>query len=587
MMRKAFVLALLMSALAGPARGEAADGRAAFDAGDLRTAETLLRPAAETGDAEAALLLGRMAEDGEAAAVGDGEAWYWYKRAADAGQVEAMVRAADFAWGGRGTVMDRRQAYSLFKGAAEAGNPRARGRIGEMALLGIGRPVNAVEGLAWVTEAATADDPEALFLLDGLAVQGRAQAPPAGSSSPVDPFAQRMLAEARSALAAMGAEGEAAALLRPDGSVRLTLSHLSVAGQDWDLGTIRVVCRAAGDGEAAIELLIPSRLKLGDAVLSLSGQRLRGRWSMQSHGPVALKGEAVAAGLDYGALWSLALQSVVAERQAGRSVIEKLAASHLALRGNVGGRRIQVAAGRLRGRGELRMAVAGPGTSDPWGVLRAWFGLPTDGGAMGRPVEMSADIALEALQLEQDGVPLMAARNLESGLALADLDKPLALAHGSYTHDGWVADGRWSAPERLTIGVGAEHVPLSALLRFAAGDWSSGAFADLAGALSGAGSRIALEELAALGRQWSLAAVGRAVPANGGLTLAADVTVADLEAMLAASPRFDPAAGQLLRQVGQAAIDAKGRAVTRFQLVVPPGGGALVNGRPLGDQVLP
>ncbi|HIJ61932.1 MAG TPA: sel1 repeat family protein [Rhodospirillaceae bacterium] len=586
-MKKPFALAMLISVLAGPAGADVAAGRSAFEAGDLRTAEALLRPAAETGDAEAALLLGRMAEDGTVVAAGDSEAWRWYKRAADAGQVEAMVRAADFVWAGRGTVMDRRQAYALFKRAAEAGNARARGRIGEMALSGLGRPVNAVEGLAWLVQAAAADDPEALFLLDGLAAQGRAETPPAGSSTPVDAFAQRMLEEARAALAAINVDGEVTALLRADGSVRLTLSRLSMAAPDWDLGTIRVLCRAAGDGEAEIELLIPSRLRLGDAVLSLSGQRLRGRWSLRSHGPVSLKAEAVAGGLDYGALWSLAFQSLAAERQAGRTVIEKLAASHLTLRGDIGGRRLQAAADRLRGRGEWRPATAGSAWPELGGVIRALFGLALGDGAVPRPAEASGDIALEEVRVEQDAVPLMAARSLESGLALADLDKPMALGHWSYSHDGWVADGRWSAPERLTAGISGEHLPLSALLRLAGGDWSVAALADLAVSLSAAGSRVSLDELAAFGRRWSLAAVGRAVPANGGLTQAADVTVADLEAMLAASPRFDPATGQLLRQVGRPGTDSKNRPVTRFQLVLPPGGGALVNGKALGDQVLP
>ena len=589
-MRMAMMVVGLVCLAGAHAWADGSAGRTAFLAGDYRVADRELRPAADLGDAEAALYLGRMAENGLGRPVDEREAWVWYKRAADGGQAEAMVRAADFAWSGRGTVLDRRQAYALFKRAADAGNPRALGRIGEMAFWGEGRPVDAGRGMTWLRQAADGDDPEALSLLDDLAVLGRAEPVMPGSASPRDPFAQRVIEDLRAAVSGMTLGGEVTALVRPDGSVRLTLPDLAavIGGRDCHLGTVRLVFRNPGGDGADFDLLLPSRLALGDSFLSLSGQRATGRWSFRLHGPVVLHGEAVAGRLD-GLAW-LTFRGLSVDRRVGGGVAsERMSLADLAAGAEVAGHRLRLAAHRLSAGGEIRSASPAAATPGQWGVARMllWLFSGEGGNSFPAVAAASGNVAGEGLDVEDNGVPLIAVGRLDSGLALADLDKPLAGAHWSYAHDGWTAGGRFSAPARVTLGVGGEGVPVAALWRFAVGAWSPEARDDLAVALAAAGSRISIDEAGASGDRWSLTATGAVLPANGVLTLAADVTVADLEELLAASSRLDPATGQLLRRVGRPATDGKGRPLTLFQVVMPPGAAPLVNGKALEDQVFP
>ncbi len=158
-------------------------GRKALAEGDYPSALSELRPLAERGDAEACLLLGRMAENGWGMPQSDVAAWRWYKAAADRGEPQALLRAGEFAESGRGVPLDRRLAFTLYQRAAEAGSAPAYRRMGEMALNGWGRKADAADGVLWLRQAAAAGDREAAETLAALARQ-RPQAPEGFYSRP-------------------------------------------------------------------------------------------------------------------------------------------------------------------------------------------------------------------------------------------------------------------------------------------------------------------------------------------------------------------------------------------------------------------
>ncbi len=111
-----------------------ADGLAAFDAGDYRTAFEEWRTLAEAGDAEAQTALAGLYLDGQGAPADAAEAVRWYRRAAEQGDPVAQLNLGDLYGRGRGVGRDLVSAYVWLSRAAEQGRrwpARRRDEIAE------------------------------------------------------------------------------------------------------------------------------------------------------------------------------------------------------------------------------------------------------------------------------------------------------------------------------------------------------------------------------------------------------------------------------------------------------------------------
>ena len=103
------------------AHADFADGLAAFDAGDYRTAFEEWRALAEAGDAEAQTALAGLYLDGQGAPADAAEAVRWYRRAAEQGEVVAQQNLGDLYRRGWGVGRDLVSAYVWLSRAAAQG----------------------------------------------------------------------------------------------------------------------------------------------------------------------------------------------------------------------------------------------------------------------------------------------------------------------------------------------------------------------------------------------------------------------------------------------------------------------------------
>jgi hypothetical protein len=607
--------------LSTPAWSDVTPGRAAFDAGDYAAAAAQLQPLAEQGDGEAALLMGRMAEEGWGVVRSDVAAWRWYKQAADKGQSGALLRTADFLDLGRGVPVDRRQAYAFYKRAADAGNVRAKGCVGEMTLHGRGRKINLAEALIWLRQAADADDPQALSLLDDLAAAGQTQPPAFGSAAPAEPQARVALEEMRRIIEltpGLASAGPVTALLRDDGSVLVTVPAVSWRTDTLlaTTGTVRAVFRDIGDGKAKLRLLLPSRIAIAvedtpRAVISLAGQELGGEWSFALHRFTEAKGEVVSANLDIAKAIELSFDGLrfhrrlAAEDRTRYTVKEALSAADVALRLGLGGQRLALAAEHLQWRGELRgIDLLHGGLNWPVASLQLQLLLAGE-----RPVavprEATADLLVEQASLGPASRPDYTLHRLEADLALSDLDKQTATGHLFYSHDGLADDKTTPLLGDVSGSLMATQLPVAEFRRFLSAvgqgvlaqallpgadrnappldirQMAQVPYHNLMASLERSRSHLRVEEVAATGPGWDVKAGGQASAAAGRMTGVLDAAVHGLDALLALPAITDAGAGTELRRSARADTDDAGQPVSRFHLGLPGDGRPTLNGKPL------
>ncbi len=103
------------------ARADFAQGLAAFDAGDYRTAFEAWRAEAEAGDAEAQTALAGLYFAGQGAPEDAAEAVRWYRRAAEQGDAVAQLNLGDLYGRGVGVGRDSVSAYVWLSRAAAQG----------------------------------------------------------------------------------------------------------------------------------------------------------------------------------------------------------------------------------------------------------------------------------------------------------------------------------------------------------------------------------------------------------------------------------------------------------------------------------
>jgi hypothetical protein len=115
------------------AHADFAQGLAAYDSGDYRTAFEEWHALAEAGDAEAQTALAGLYLDGQGAPADAAEAVRWYRRAAEQGDPVAQQNLGDLYRRGVGVGRDLVSAYVWLSRAAEQGRrwpARRRDQLG-------------------------------------------------------------------------------------------------------------------------------------------------------------------------------------------------------------------------------------------------------------------------------------------------------------------------------------------------------------------------------------------------------------------------------------------------------------------------
>jgi TPR repeat protein len=167
-------LFVLVATAGGVVAGPLEDGVAAFKSKDHATAQRLLRPLANQGNAEAAKL-GVMAYRAAVDAPtpqGYAEAVVWLRKAADHGSGEAMFwlhMAYEF---GSGVPQDNAESLKWLRKAADDGNADAQDNLGEYYAAGHHVRQDNAEAARWYRKAADQADSLAQYELGQMYVDG-------------------------------------------------------------------------------------------------------------------------------------------------------------------------------------------------------------------------------------------------------------------------------------------------------------------------------------------------------------------------------------------------------------------------------
>jgi TPR repeat protein len=140
---------LLAALLAGPALAGVEEGIAAYRQGSLKAALKELKPAAETGNAEAQYYLGRVFYYGGKGFPSDyGRAAAWFLKAAEQGHAAAQYKIGGSYFSGRGVLKDPVAAVAWWRRAADQGHAEAQNNLGALYANGVGVPRDLVAAYA-------------------------------------------------------------------------------------------------------------------------------------------------------------------------------------------------------------------------------------------------------------------------------------------------------------------------------------------------------------------------------------------------------------------------------------------------------
>jgi len=127
-MCRALVAAAIALLLAAPVAADpVADAAAAYKAGELEKAATLLRGSADKGDPRAQYNLALLYDNGKGVTGSKVEAAKWYRRAAEQGHARAAIELGAACALGEGVALDYVEAYKwLTLGAARIHDEKQR-----------------------------------------------------------------------------------------------------------------------------------------------------------------------------------------------------------------------------------------------------------------------------------------------------------------------------------------------------------------------------------------------------------------------------------------------------------------------------
>jgi methionine-S-sulfoxide reductase len=166
----------VLVAAAGPAASPVAapleEGNAAYIRGDYPTAERLLRPLAEQGNATAQFDLGGMYHRGRGVPQDYAAALTWYRKAADQGDARGQNGIGDMYIEGSGVPQDYAAAMTWYRKSADQGYASAEYHLGAMYEDGQGVPPNSAEAVKWYRLAAEQGDSRAQVELGAMYENG-------------------------------------------------------------------------------------------------------------------------------------------------------------------------------------------------------------------------------------------------------------------------------------------------------------------------------------------------------------------------------------------------------------------------------
>ena len=129
---------------------------------DSAKAFELYKRAAQTGDADAMVVVGYMLYAGEGVHEDEQESFTWTKKAAEAGDVMGMKNLAHDYKNGYGTSKNISKAIEWYTKAAEAGNTDSLVNIGRIYLDGDGVPTNYTKAAAYFKHASEQGNGDAM-----------------------------------------------------------------------------------------------------------------------------------------------------------------------------------------------------------------------------------------------------------------------------------------------------------------------------------------------------------------------------------------------------------------------------------------
>ena len=159
------VLALSVTAASAAVAGSYEEGLSALDRQDYAAARTLLRDAADHGDAAAQYNLGLVLSRGQGAAPDVHGALAWFRKAAAGGHPGAQYALGLLYQIGQGVKRDLAAAAGWYLKAANQGYAGAQSRLAAMLANGDGVPRDDASAAKWFRAAAKAGDPDAAFNL--------------------------------------------------------------------------------------------------------------------------------------------------------------------------------------------------------------------------------------------------------------------------------------------------------------------------------------------------------------------------------------------------------------------------------------
>jgi methionine-S-sulfoxide reductase len=149
------------------------EGNAAYMRGDYATAERLLRPLAEEGNATAQFDLGGMYYHGRGVPQDYAAALTWYGKAADQGDPRAENGLGDMYLDGSGVAQDSAAALAWYRKSADQGHSSAQYNLGAMYENGADVPQDYAEALKWFRLAAEQGDGRAQVELGAMYENGQ------------------------------------------------------------------------------------------------------------------------------------------------------------------------------------------------------------------------------------------------------------------------------------------------------------------------------------------------------------------------------------------------------------------------------
>jgi uncharacterized protein len=129
-------------------------GLDAYDRGNYKTAQRLLKPLAEQGNPQAQAKLGNMYWLGLGVPESDKSAAKWLTKAANQGDPEAEVALGKLYVLGSGVPQDYAKAAALFRRPAKQGSADAQFFMGMLYSYGNGVPKNLVKAYMWFKRSA-------------------------------------------------------------------------------------------------------------------------------------------------------------------------------------------------------------------------------------------------------------------------------------------------------------------------------------------------------------------------------------------------------------------------------------------------